>query len=431
VTFLCSGGGAAHHEESMAYRVIAALCLGAMAATFGCAESASSSGADPGGLPISAPVAPTHIVEAPTHSFVKSWGVSLDLQAKSTVKALYLRPGKLFAYTTANDVYAFDRTNGSQLFASSAVVPANQALWAPIVLKNYMVFPSNFTIEVYSPKGDFIKSQQLTDFSITSDGCGSDGDFIYVGASMTGADVSAAGRLACIDVSNNYVPLNWSLVTQGVTGAPASVAGTCYVGGQDGAVRAVDQNRITAWSLATDDMFKTDKAIIGDITADNASVYVASMDTRLYAIDRMSGKLRWQYFAERPLPFGPVVTASNVYIKVPDVGVVAISKSSTGVIRKPAWTQPDATQFLAEDDRNVYFVMNDNSLLAADKATGVTVFQSAPTDFVAYAANTSKEGVFFAATADGHVFQIKPVLSPGVIGEMIPQRLTNPSPAGN
>jgi outer membrane protein assembly factor BamB len=342
---------------------------------------------------------------------------------------LYLRPGRLFAYTASNDVYGLDRATGAQMFAATTVVPSGEKLWAPIVLKDYMVFPSAFTIEVYSIKGDLLKSQQLDDFSITGNGCGSDGAFIYIGAVMLGADPSAAGRLACIDVSDAYVPLNWSLVTQGVTGSPAFMGSTVYVGGQDGGVRAVDSNRGTAWALTTNDMFKTDNAIIGDVSVDAASVYVASMDTRLYCIDRMSGKLRWQYFAQVPLPDGPVVTGTNVYLKVPDVGIVAISKTSGGAIRKPAWTQPDARQFLAEDDRNAYFRMNDNSLLGANKLTGETVFQSAPTNFSVYASNTSKEGTFYAGTDDGHVFLIKPVLVPGVFGEVIPPRSMDRSPA--
>jgi outer membrane protein assembly factor BamB len=166
--------------------------------------------------------------------------------------------------------------------------------------------------------------------------------------------------------------------------------------------------------------------------ADGASVYAASMDERLYCIDRQTGKLRWQYFAEVPLPQGPVISTANVYLFVPGKGLVAISRTSTGAIRTPAWTNPDALQFLAEDERYSYLRMMDNSLLAVNKATGEPVFQSVKTNFVAYACNpNSKEGFFYAGTADGHVYQIKPVLTPGVVGELIGQQPLNQAPVGH
>jgi outer membrane protein assembly factor BamB len=370
--------------------------------------------------PADAPGTAAHVVQAPTHSFVKAWRAQLTLGGKQTLTELFLRPKQVFAYTSNNDVYGFDRATGSSTFAADAVVPPGKKMWAPIVLPDYLVFPSAFTIEVYSTKGDLVRSQSLP-FGVTSNGCAGDGAYIFIGGGMSDAAATAAGRLACVDVSNPYVPLVWSLVTGGVAGSPAYSAGTCFVGGQDGAVYAVDSLRHSAWSLsASGDKFMTDAAILGDVVADGAGVYVASWDTRLYCIDRQTGKLRWQYFAEVPLRDGPVVTASTIYQMVPGKGLGAILKTSTGAIRKPAWFQPDALQFLAEDDRYVYLRMKDNSLLAADKTTGAAVFHSAKTDFVAYAGNPGKDGTFYAGTADGHVYQIAPVLAPGIVGEPIP-----------
>jgi outer membrane protein assembly factor BamB len=269
-------------------------------------------------------------------------------------------------------------------------------------------------------------------FSLTSNGCAGDGTLIYIGASVSGGgDNTAAGRLACVDTADAYVPEVWTLVTGGVTGNPAYASGVCFTGGEDGGVYAVDSGRHSAWSLSSSgDRFMTDAAVVGNVVVDGPAVFVSSMDTRLYSIDRLTGKLRWEYFAQAPLPDGPVVTLSNVYQLVPGTGMVAIARTpSAETIRHPAWTNADAVQVLAEDDRNVYLQMKDNSLQAANKNTGAMVWQSAPTNFVAYAPDLSKDGFFYAATADGRISQIKPVLSPGVIGEIVPQRAADQAPA--
>src|SRR5262249_2496863 len=151
---------------------------------------------------------------------------------------------------------------------------------------------------------------------------------------------------------------------------------------------------------------------------DDLALYVASMDSKLYALDRSSAKIRWQYFAGAPLRESPVVTANSIYQVVPNVGVVALDKTEGKYNREPKWIARGAKRFVSESEKYAFVVSGDNHLVAYEKATGEPKFKSKRTDLVAFAINT-KDAMIFAATADGAVMGIQPVVKPGAVGAMV------------
>ena len=146
----------------------------------------------------------------------------------------------------------------------------------------------------------------------------------------------------------------------------------------------------------------------------------ASTDNKLYALNRNSGKIRWQYFGGAALRTAPAVTSDTVYQFVPGTGVVAIDKAAGEFIRKPRWVASDATQFLAADERNAYLRTRDNRIVAQDKKTGERKFSSVHHDFTVFATNLVKEdGIVYAGTKQGRVVAVRPVLKPGTVGEVV------------
>jgi outer membrane protein assembly factor BamB len=156
-------------------------------------------------------------------------------------------------------------------------------------------------------------------------------------------------------------------------------------------------------------------------------VYVASGDGKLYCVHRATGKVRWQYFAGGPLTAAPVVAGENVYQFVPRTGLAALSHTEPdpsgkgppelAYNRRPKWIVPGAVQFLAEDEGHAYLRSTDDHILAVDKKTGEQKFRSNRA-FKVFGTNT-KDAVIFAATADGHVLAIRPVLKAGEVGEIV------------
>src|SRR5262249_669712 len=153
---------------------------------------------------------------------------------------------------------------------------------------------------------------------------------------------------------------------------------------EDGKVRAANLNGSAAWPLEGS-LFQAGGAIVADLKIDDLALYVASMDSKLYALDRSSPKIRWQYFAGAPLRESPVGTANSVYHVVPNVGVVALDKTEGKYNREPKWIARGAKRFVSESDKYAFVVSGDNHLVAYEKATGEPKFKSKRTDLVAFA----------------------------------------------
>jgi outer membrane protein assembly factor BamB len=192
-----------------------------------------------------------------------------------------------------------------------------------------------------------------------------------------------------------------------------------YAAGRDGSVYAVNANtRERIWPTP-DGVFKTNGAVDADLVADTTGLYVASTDSVLYVLNPNNGKLRWRYFAGAPLNDAPVVTSDRVYLKVQGKGLLAFSKTEGKDVREPLWTRPDVKGIVAQDATYAYGVGEDTRLIAIDKNTGETRYQSQRHDFVRFGYNPKDDGMIFAVTKSGTVLAIKGVSKPGIVGEQV------------
>ena len=244
-----------------------------------------------------------------------------------------------------------------------------------------------------------------------------------------GGDYAGAGRVAALDITQDYVHTVWQLMIPrgGLASTPALFEEVLYVGGGDGNVYAVAaSNREPLWGLK-DGVFKTEGPISGDLAVDDTGVYVPSTDSRMYVLNRGSGRLKWQFYAGRPLRDGAVVTATTVYLPIPEAGIAAFSKAendaaspTTSPNRRPLWLAAGMTQLLAEDEKFAYLRRgSDNAIVAVDRLTGELAFENSRRDLAYFATNTKPDGVIFAASKTNRVLAIKPVLRPGVVGELV------------
>jgi outer membrane protein assembly factor BamB len=325
---------------------------------------------------------------------------------------VYLRDDVLFVYTQRNTVVAFNAASGKVLYAAQ-VTPDSVPLKPPIVVKDRHGFPAGSTIEMYTKDGKKSETVDCT-HSIRSPAT-PHGERIYLGL-----DYPYGGRLAAIDLTRKYDRARWELMTfGGISAAPAFYQNTVYCASEDGRVYAVNEDRLPVWPLEHS-AFDTDGLIKADVRADETGVYVASMDTKLYCLELASGKLKWQYYAGAPLLEGPVVTANTIYLVVPRNGVVALSKTEGGFNRQPKWIAKGAKRYLAEDEKNSYLLGGDNHIVAYDKTTGELKYRSKRNDIIAFAINTSpKDATIYGATANGEVFAIKAVNTPGTVGTLV------------
>jgi outer membrane protein assembly factor BamB len=387
------------------------------------------------GMGCSHPAPPSFSTEPrplPNPSFTRQWATSLRAGGSDPVTAVHVSDSFVFAYRRDGSVSVMDRATGRLLHVDHPREAA-QRIHPPVVLKDRIVYPTTTYLEVYDFAGRYIPHatkvsdeldkpfSQALNVPIRSDAVGAGKQLFF------GADFPVAGRAVAIDMTRPYVPEFWTLMTPGssVSGAPALLKDVVYVAADNGKIAAVaTDSREPIWPLEQG-VFLTYGGVVANLAADQMGVYVASLDTKLYCLQRASGKVRWQYFAGTPLKEGPVLTKDMIYQMVPGQGLAAIDKNpaagskNSGTNRDARWTAGDAAAFASEDDNYTYVRTFGNQIAAIDKKTGRQRFVSNRNDLVAFATNTKGDGMIYVATAAGRIMAVRAVLHPGEVGELV------------
>jgi outer membrane protein assembly factor BamB len=225
-----------------------------------------------------------------------------------------------------------------------------------------------------------------------------------------------------MDLERNESLPRWEVMTVSpMRSAPVHANSITYFASENGTVRAVNEQRASIWGLedTPDGGFKCGGPVYADLATDGGLVYVASMDTKLYALTQASGKIKWQYFASGiPLQDKPDITSDTVYQKVRGKGLVAISKAEGKDFREARWTNAETEKFLADDDKHTYVLTRDGLITALDKTSGKPMWTSKSKDFVAFGTNP-KDGQIYAVNKWGQLLCIKAVTKVGVVGEVV------------
>jgi outer membrane protein assembly factor BamB len=351
------------------------------------------------------------VTPLPVGSFARAWTAPLEL-GSDVVREMHLTGDRLFVYTGRNTSCVVNRNSG-HLDSFSDVQVGGGVLKAPVMMGDYIVYPTTSTLEIFNLRGRPLKSIPL-DSPLSASGVGA-GNIVYVGENKLGG----YGRLCAIDITRNAAVPRWGILTRGaITGRPAYFEKIIYCGSENGSLMAVTEDGGVAWPGQQNSIFKAGGAFMSDIHADDTGVYAANTDTKLYCLERNSGRIKWQYYATAALKTGPSVTSSMVYQWVPGRGLAAIDKNNGGFNREPRWIIRDAEQFLSEDETHSYLRRRDNTLIAVDKETGKVQFTSRSKSFNFFASNT-QDAMIYACTRSGILVAIRPVLNAGEAGELV------------
>lgn len=348
------------------------------------------------------------ITELPANTIRTQWTRTLEMKGAEP-RDMYISGNDLYVYRSDNLLFRLDRKSGDVKFVTNAAHKGDK-VGAPVTIGDKIIIPADTQLHVLDNRGFRVQTIDLG--QPMRSGVVGDDEGLYVGIDAE----RSFGRIACIELSRPQSPFRWQLLTGGtVVSTPALYEGVLFAGSDDGKVYAVDSDRTAVWAIQT---FNTDGRIHGDLAADANGVYVPSVDSKLYCLDRADGRVKWQYFAGTPLFDSPAATATSVYINVRDKGLACLDKSEGAYNRQPKWIHKEAKGFLAEDEKLAYLRGKDDTILAVDKNTGELKAQSQRSDLVAFAINTM-DGVVYAATDDGKVFSAVAVTKPGQVGEIV------------
>jgi hypothetical protein len=333
---------------------------------------------------------------------------------------IYARDTFVIVYSQKHLAYVLDRESLGLKWIAEVTGPGTR-LREPVVLKDYVVFPTLSTLEVYDRFGKNHRSIPTRGLALRSGATGTGTRVIFGGDHPDGS-----GRVEDMDLAGSIyqsASVKWELSTRGgISATPAVHQGLAYIGDDAGNVYAVNADtRAAVWPLTEEGreegVFNVGGAVKADLKVDDYGVYVTSMDSKLYCLGRTDGRIRWRYFGGQPLTHSPEVTATTVYIHVDGEGLVAIDKTKGDAIRPARWKVKDAIAFLAGDEHNAYLQTRDHGIVAVDVATGQVKFKSKHHNYVAMA-RAEKGTTMFAVTADGKVRAVVPVTTAGGFGEL-------------
>jgi outer membrane protein assembly factor BamB len=160
------------------------------------------------------------------------------------------------------------------------------------------------------------------------------------------------------------VALRWSHLTGNYVSSPAVAGGTVYYGSEDSKVYALDAatGRLR-WSYTTGGGVYAGPAVAGGI------VYIGSDDGNLYALNAATGHLRWSYDTRYAVESTPVLAGGTVYFGSFDHKVFALS-AATGRLRWSYSAQDAVVSSPAVAGGTVYFGSFDDKVYALDAANG-------------------------------------------------------------
>lgn len=345
----------------------------------------------------------------PAPAFAENWFALLPVPKPDVAERIYLNNAQhlIFVYTQQNRAYVLD-TSGRVLFGEQITRPGTP-LRSPIATADRIIFPTADALLVFDRSGNQVDKINL---GHSTRGSGAyQNDVIYVGL-----DYTTGERLTAIDLTRQFAPIVWQVMVGGaLSGTPVVFDSVIFAGDESGRVCAASDDGKAVWP---DPGYIQTGGVYCDLAADEQGVYVASHDTKLYCLDRTTGLIKWTYYASRPLSQSPVAQKNTVYQEVPDIGLVAIDKTSARGNVLPKWIAPGITQWIAEDANFVFAADASNRIVALDKATGKPQFHSSTAHFAAFGVNQGDAAVY-AVTPSGRLCSVRAELRPGWVGTLV------------
>lgn len=193
------------------------------------------------------------------------------------------------------------------------------------------------------------------------------GDMVYVGA--------RSGRMLALDIRNGdqrfAFPPEGQNPLEGLYGTPALIDGVLYVPGYDGKIYALNPSDLSLNWQYPSDVSRLGRIVGGVTVAQGGLVLFGSSDGFVRALRASSGLKEWEFKTDKMVWSTPTVAGDTVYVGSLDHKLYALSLQD-GV---PRWSAP----FQAEGaivssplvaGGKVFFGSFDRQLYAVDAATG-------------------------------------------------------------
>lgn len=311
--------------------------------------------------------------------------VRIHERTGASVASIEVHDGTAYVLDSANTVHAIDMANGTHrwvLFLDRA--PTRSML----VGKDRVGFLSRAHLTVC----DKMTGTRLLDRDL--DFTPSAGGALTLDTLYT-SSWGDSYRLRTVSLYDGWP--GWFYAVGGPVTASPRVIGSgadqmVYVAAQDGTITALESRPATAdvpgsmaWS------YRTLGKNAAELANDDQTLFVASEDRALYALNRLVGSVSWKWFSDQPLAQAPAVAATRVYQPIPGA-VVAIDKASGETV----YTFTGAKRFLTTVSGHDLFECEDGQIAVLNAANGVEISRVRSPLLRVVASNESGEGLVFS-----------------------------------
>ncbi len=307
----------------------------------------------------SVPMTPQAVAQAAGLTDVAWAPFPLSARTRGDVRGMNIVGDTLYVLDSNNEVHAIQTSTGVHRWIVRLERTPDRMAVGPA----HVAFVAKSHLTVVTKDSGTMTLRKELDFTPSS-GIALSLDSLYAGSWGKGY------RLRSVSLADGWA--GWSWPSDGpVRGAPV-VAGSgadqlvCFAS-EDSRVVALPPRAATGaepdhatWSVKT--LGKND----ADLTADADTLYVASTDHALYALNRMTGAARWRWFgANVPLNEAPKLASDAVY--QPFDGMLVSLDKATGAER---WRYAGGERFLARVGAVDFIKRLDGTVAVLDAASG-------------------------------------------------------------
>lgn len=319
------------------------------------------------------------------------WQTTLPVEKGEGIDRLFVYDQYLYVLTGSNYMVCMDRAKGTMRFG---VQLAEEGLWIcpPIYAEGKLWFMIGTTLKILDPFSGVIKDAYRFTTIGRSSVCNmsrNDSHLFVAGSERRLNALHLDGFWRDFQVTAQDNSLITSLVADNKRVVFATEEGTVY------AISAQGPKKLWEYD------------VIGEIQArimtDKVSVYVSSMNTKLYRLDIATGQMLWDYpFQAGAQLLDPVRVGSEVVYQPAGInGLYAVDRAD-GTLR---WQVPDGVGMITEIENRAYLMARNGVLVVMDNSKREKIRSvnfAAVTDF----AYNDQDGVIYVADEAGRVAAI-------------------------
>jgi eukaryotic-like serine/threonine-protein kinase len=341
----------------------------------------------------------------------KFWQLQLPLEVDQCLRDAFLVEDTLYLATQDGYVYAVDAYTGVIRWLQP-VTRSGYHLRRPCHAGERVIFVTPVDVQVYDRRtGEGISRRDMR--FPTGSAPVTDGQRIFVGG--------LEARLHALSVGTQRD------VWRVTTGAPMSSAPAIWDLADRNDPKPEDRNYLVYAADEIGDVYactRGKKAFVwqsraygpvsADLVASDKGIYVASRDQSLYLFDLAFGQVRWRARFSSPLYEAPFVTPDLVYQYSAGDGLVAVETGQAYEVKdRFRWKLPDGRAALTTDDKFVFVLGADCSVLAVRQKDGEVAYRIPTAGMEIPIPAAPADGVaLFIASPDGRIFSARSLKVP-------------------